>query len=135
MDTLIIKVKIAKGMNTKLANMFSVSTQTVSLALSGKSNTTMAQLIRNAAVDKLGADPIYGYVEIKEKRRYYSRISQLGTTGIIAKKFGVTTQTVRNALKGVFDSDLAKKIREEADNMRVNNIYSNNSQKSEKYDK
>jgi hypothetical protein len=52
------KVKIRMGTRQQLADMFNTSTVNVSMALSGKNNSKLAQEIRKEAV-KLGGDPIY----------------------------------------------------------------------------
>jgi len=52
------KVKAKHGSGIKLANLFGVTTKTVSHALNGKSNNDLAKKIRKTAV-QMGGDPIF----------------------------------------------------------------------------
>lgn len=52
------KVKAVYGSCLKIAEIFGVTTKTVSHALNGKSNNELAKKIRITAI-KMGGDPIY----------------------------------------------------------------------------
>jgi transcriptional regulator with XRE-family HTH domain len=54
----IVRVRGVYGTTRKLAKMFGVSEQTVSMSLHGKRNGARAKAIRMAAVE-MGGDPIY----------------------------------------------------------------------------
>ena len=52
------KVKVRYGTSEKLAKTFGVTTRCVGNAINGRTNSDLAQKIRQAAVE-LGGDPIY----------------------------------------------------------------------------
>ena len=54
----IVKVKVKYGTSERLAEIFKVTTRSVSNALSGRSNTELARKIRKSAVE-MGGDAIY----------------------------------------------------------------------------
>jgi transcriptional regulator with XRE-family HTH domain len=58
MDSKIKRVKIKYGPSKQLADMFKVTTRTVSNAINGASNSPIAQKIRIVAVS-MGGDAIY----------------------------------------------------------------------------
>jgi hypothetical protein len=60
------KVKIKQGTRQMLAEQFDVSLVMVSQALNGKSNSRLANRIREAAVE-LGGDPIYSEINKTDK--------------------------------------------------------------------
>jgi DeoR/GlpR family transcriptional regulator of sugar metabolism len=77
----------------------------------------LAQEIRKAAVE-LGGDAIIG--EFQEKTEAMS--------SILSKQFGITTQTVRNALRGISNSELAQRIRNAAVELGGDAIYGSKKQ-------
>jgi len=99
----VVRVKIRQGMCKTLAQQFGVTPSFVSMCMSGLRNTELAFKIRKIAVE-LGGDPIFG--EISEQK------SKLRITGKLAKQFGVSTQTIRNAKRNITQTDLAESIRE-----------------------
>ena len=54
----IIKVKTRKGDGKKIAKLYNVTPEFVSVCVNGKSNTSLAKKIRTVAVE-MGGDPIY----------------------------------------------------------------------------
>ena len=100
----IIKVKAKHKTCKMLAEKHGVTTRTVTNAINGRSNTDKAKEIRKDAVEYYGGDAIMG--ELTNPIPTISRI--------LADEFGVTTQTIRNALKNRTDSELSEKIRKAA---------------------
>jgi ribosome-binding protein aMBF1 (putative translation factor) len=113
-EKILVRVKIRLGSTKQLAGEFKVCKNTVSRAVNGWSNNTLAQEIRKAAV-ALGGDPIFGKI-IEPQRKWNS---------ILAQRFGVTTQAVRNARKGITKTELAEKIRQAATELGGNVNYEN----------
>jgi DeoR/GlpR family transcriptional regulator of sugar metabolism len=100
------------AMSSILAKEFGITTQAVRNALRSLSNSELAHKVRKAAVE-LGVDVIIG--EFRQEKPVMSIV--------LAKRFGVTTQTVRNALRGISNSELAQRIREAAVELGGDAIY------------
>jgi hypothetical protein len=112
------KVNIKYKTGETLQKMFKVSLESISKAVNGRTNSELARNIRKAAVE-LGGDPIFGEIVRRKQKR------KLKTNGVLAEKFDVTTQTIRNARRGIHNSELSEKIRKAAVKLGGDPIYEN----------
>jgi predicted transcriptional regulator len=114
------KIKMTKqGSVGDMATVFGVTRQQVSRALIGLQNSEMCQKIREYALKNGGIEYV-GTVKIRKTARPKQRLNR-----ILAQRFGVTTQTVRNARKGITKTELAEKIRQAATELGGNVNYEN----------
>jgi hypothetical protein len=85
-------VKIKHGSAQKLEKKISVSRNTISKAINGRNHNELCYKIREAAVE-LGGDPIFGDVTNSKVVLHLNQI--------LAKRFNVTTQSIRNARRNI----------------------------------
>lgn len=101
----LVRVKIKHGSVKKMEKEFGVCRVTISRAINGTRHNELAYAIRKYAVD-LGGDPIFGEIS---KQKSTSKLNR-----ILAERFKVSTQSIRNARRNITQSDLAVAIRKAA---------------------
>ena len=113
MDTKKVDVKL--GSISKIAREFGVSLPTVKSALNFRRKTQLARDIRLMAIEKYaGKFMVEVSVDLKsENNPILGEIQeqQAGISSTLAKRFNVTKQTIRNAIRYRTNSTMAQEIR------------------------